>query len=170
MPDISGTGAHLDSTQLRVWTSLLDTSRILDTELEELLMEDHAMIHREYEVLVRVDGAGGRMRMSRLARQIEASPALVSQTVSKLGERGWVVRERVAGDRRGVDAVLTDDGRRALASASQPHAERIRALLLDPLGPALEVIAESLGRVADHLRMHRAGESCDNTNCPMNRD
>lgn len=168
MTQISGTGAHLDDTQLRAWTALLDTSRILDSELETALLTHHAMTHREYEVLVRVDGHGGRMRMSLLARQIEASPALISQTVAKLESRNWVQREPSHEDKRGVDAVLTGDGLVALERAAQPHAELIARLLLDPLGGSLEQVAAALSGVANHLRNHRAGSTCDDSTCPLN--
>lgn len=167
MNEITGTGAHLSPAQLRVWTALLDTSRILDTELEAAL-ELHGMKHREYEVLVRVDGAGGRLRMSVLARQIEASAALISQTVAKLEARDWVAREASDLDGRGVDAVLTTRGRSALAAAAEPHAELIRTLLLDPIKNELAVVADALDGVATHLRAHRSGARCEDANCPMN--
>lgn len=166
--DYVGTGNHLGPTELRFWTSFLDASRILETELADQLTNDFGMTHREYEVLVRVDGAGGRMRMSHLARQIEASPALISQTVSRLAERGWIERKPSPDDRRGVEAALTELGRDQLALAAGPHAELVRRLLLDPVDPAaLPLIAESLGRVADHLRAHRAGDRCDDPRCPI---
>jgi DNA-binding MarR family transcriptional regulator len=165
--EIVGTGAHLSPAQLRVWTAVLDTSRILDTELEAAL-EPHGMKHREYEVLVRVDGAGGRLRMSVLARQIEASAALISQTITKLEARDWVVREASDVDGRGVDAVLTTRGRTALAAAAGPHAQLIRTLLLDPLNDELTLVADALGGVAAHLRAHRSGARCDEPDCPMN--
>jgi len=167
MAEISGTGAHLNAAQLRVWTSLLDASRILDTELEAVLVSNHGMTHREYEVLVRIDGAGGRARMSTLARQIEASAALISQTVAKLEARGWLERTTSPEDRRGIDATLTPAGRTALATASAPHAALIERLLLDRLGDKTEAVGESLGEVADHLRAHRAGEPCSDLACPM---
>lgn len=162
-----GTGKHLSPTELRLWTSFLDTSRILETELETQLTA-FGMTHREYEVLVRVDGDGGRMRMSVLARRIEASPALVSQTVGRLVERGWLTREPSTTDKRGVEAALTDLGRRQLAAAAQPHAELVRQLLIKPMDPEhLEYIAASMGTVADHLRAHRAGEPCGQPECPI---
>ena len=167
---LRGTGAHLNSTQLRAWTSLLDTSRILDAELAAELLQNHGMTHREYEVLVRVDGAGGAERMSSLARQIEASAPLVTQTVAKLAERGWISRQPSNVDGRGVDAVLTKAGETALAAASAPHAALIRSLLLTPLGDDVEHVTRGLGVVADHLRAHRAGPGSDDPACPMRED
>lgn len=167
--EIVGTGRHLSSVELRLWTSLLDTSRILDTELEADLVENHAMTHREYEVLVRLDGWGGELRMSDLAKQIEASAPLVTQTVRRLESRGLVERRKAADDGRGVVAVLTDDGSDALAAASEPHAAIVRALLTGPLAGSLEPLAGAIGQVADHLRGHRAGTSCGDPSCPLSR-
>ena len=168
MSDYVGTGKHLGTTELRLWTSFLDASRILETELEAQLGAEFGMNHREYEVLVRVDGAGGRMRLAQLARQIEASPALISQTVTRLEERGWIQRQPSPDDRRGVEAVLTELGQTHLATAAGPHAQLVRRLLLDPIAAGdLARVAESLGNVADHLRAHRAGDACDDPHCPV---
>ena len=166
--DLDGTGGHLTADELRLWTSFLDAGRIVETEIERQLVDEHDMSHREYEVLVRLDGAGGSMRMRVLARQIEASSPLVTQTVQRLEARGWVERRPIAEDRRGVEASLLADGRAALASASRPHAELIRQLLLDPIAPDVAEVARALGTVADHLRAHRGGEVCPEPSCPLN--
>lgn len=168
MGDYVGTGSHLTPTELRVWTSFLDTSRILETELEAQLTNEFGMTHREYEVLVRVDGHGGQLRMSELARQIEASPALVTQTVGRLVDRGWIERKPSPEDRRGVEAALTTSGKDALAAAAKPHADLVCELLISRMNPDhLDAIAASLGAVADHLRSHRAGGLCDQDDCPL---
>ena len=164
-----GTGRHLDEAELRLWTALLDTGRILDTVLETDLIEDHNMTHREYEVLVRLDGAGGEMRMSTLARQIEASPPLVTQTIERLEQRDWVERLPSPDDRRGVEARLRPAGRRALRRSAGPHASLIRELLLEPMtSDELSIVGEALGRVADHLRAHRRQGDCANPDCSLN--
>ena len=166
--DLSNTGHHLIGNELRAWTTLLDASRILDTELEADLAQ-HGMTHREYEVLVRLDGYGGRMRMSALAAQIEASSPLVSQTVARLEGRGWVEREPAADDGRGVEAVLTSTGSEALRTAAKPHAALLRELLIEPLGDDLPAVAEALSRAADHLRSHRRDGDCDDPTCSLNQ-
>lgn len=166
--ELAGTGRHLSTVELRAWTSFLDASRIIDTELENHLTTEHDMSHREYEVLVRLDGHGGRMRLSVLARQIEASAPLITQTIDRLERRSWVSREQAIDDKRGVDAVLAPQGRDALAAAAGAHAELIRTLLLERLGPNLDPVAATLGTVADHLRSHRLGQDC-NDDCPLNQ-
>jgi|GEM_PF-3763028 len=172
MPDeksqLAGTASHLSATEMQLWTGFLDASRIIETELEAQLSGDFDMTHREYEVLVRIDGAGGHMRMSTLARQIEASPQLVSQTVDRLAERGWVKRQPSPTDRRGVEAALTTDGRSKLAQAAGPHAELVRQLLIQPMDSKhLQTVAASIGATADHLRRHRSGKSCADPNCSL---
>lgn len=165
---LNGTGRFLSSAELQAWTGLLDTARILDAEIERDLVADHCMTHREYEVMVRLDGHGGSLRMTTLASQIEASSPLVSQTVRRLEDRGWVGRRRSADDGRGVEAFMTPEGSAALRSASEPHAEIIRALLTDGLGEDLSVVGEALTRVANHLRRHRRGDACEDSSCPLN--
>lgn len=166
--DLVGTGNHLTPTELKLWTSFLDTSRMLETELAEQLVSSFGMTHREYEVLVRVDGANGEMRMSTLGRQIESSPALTTQTIDRLVERGWIERRASKEDRRGVEAALTGLGRSKLAAAAGPHAELVRRLLITPMDPDhLDAVATSLSTVANHLRSHRSGEACDDQDCPV---
>jgi len=167
MSEYSGTTAHMSSDELRAWTSFLDAGRIIETEASRQLVNEHGMTHREYEVLVRVDGAGGRQRMSVLASQIEASAPLITQTVARLETRGWVDRQSSDDDGRGVYAQLTDEGERALRDAAGPHARLIQQLLTERLGADLDVVARALGAVADHLRMHRAGQMCDDPSCPV---
>ena len=162
-----GTGAHLTADELRVWTSLLDVIRIVDSEAEANLVANHDMSHREYEVLVRVDGAGGTARMSTLARQIEASAPLITQTVARLESRGWIERKPSTDDRRGVDAELTESGKAALKAAAKPHAELVRSILLAPMRDRLELIADVVEPIAQHLRAHRAGDSCEIVDCVM---
>lgn len=129
----AGTGVHMTPGQLRAWTRFLEASRRLEHALAAHLKADHGMLHSEYEILVRVDGAGGKMRMGVLASQIVESHSMVSHTVSRLEERGWVRRDRSAEDGRGFDVVITERGSRDLGEASQKHAALIKELLLADL-------------------------------------
>lgn len=143
----------MTTVELKAWTRFLDASRLVEELLAAHLTRNHAMNHSEYEVLVRLDGAGGSMRMSELARLVVASRPKLSYTVDQLERRGWVRRLPVATDGRGVEAVLTGPGRDALADAAIGHAELIRSSLLDRLTESeIEMIGEAMDRVSRGIR------------------
>lgn len=155
--ELVGTGAHLSVVELRAWTRFLDSSRMLEEVLADHLVADHAMSHSEYEILVRLDGDGGHMRMSVLAARVVASPSRLSYTIDQLQQRGWVERRPAADDGRGVEAWLTGPGRRALADAAPEHAELIRRYLLSRMSPAeLRTVGDALDRVVDGLLRRRS--------------
>ena len=152
-PDIVGTGAHLTTAELRAWTRFLDASRLIEDVLAAHVSRDHDMNHGEYEVLVRLDGARGRMRMAQLASQVVATPSKLTYTADRLEERGWIQRRSLASDGRVVVAELTPDGRAALAEAAKGHAELIRHHLLSHLDPAgMDALAAAMDRVIDSVR------------------
>ena len=165
---VDGTGRHLTKVELMAWTGFLDASRMLEERLAHQLSDQFGMTHREYEVLVRLDGAGGRLKMSELAQKMVASQPLMSQTVNRLEGRNWVKREASTVDRRSTETVLTDEGCAALREASAPHAAMVKKLLLDVLAKNdLGAFADSLTEAADHLRAHRRGDRCSEEQCPL---
>lgn len=120
------------------------------------------MTHSDYEVLVRLDGNGGRMRMTMLARQVVSSSQRLTHVANRLEDRGWIAREPVAEDGRGLDAVLLPAGREALAAAAGEHADLIRQFLLDDLDEhERQVIGDATDRLSAHMRVHRRGEHCE---------
>jgi DNA-binding MarR family transcriptional regulator len=156
-----GTGRHLTPAELATWTRFLDAGRLLEEVLSRHLSHDHAMTHSDYEVLVRLDGNGGSMRMATLARQVVSSAQKLTHTANRLETRGWIARRPVAEDGRGLEAVLLPPGADALAAAAGEHAELVKRFLLDPLTAAeQEVVADAMGRLAAHLRLHRSGQPC----------
>ena len=151
--DIVGTGAHLTTAELRAWTRFLDASRLIEDVLAAHVSREHDMNHAEYEVLVRLDGANGRMRMTRLASQVVATPSALTYTVDRLETRGWVRRLSLASDGRVVVAELTPDGRAALANAAAIHADLIRRHLLSHMDASeTDALAAVMGRVIDSVR------------------
>ena len=154
--DIVGTGAHLTTAELRAWTRFLDASRLIEDVLASHVSREHDMNHGEYEVLVRLDGAKGRMRMAQLASQVIAAPSRLTYTVDRLEARGWVQRRSLASDGRVVVAELTPEGRAALGAAAVRHADLIRHHLLSHLDASeTDALAAAMGRVIDSVRGER---------------
>lgn len=154
--DLRGTGAHLRDDELFAWTRFLDAARLVEELLARNLADNHSMTLSDYEVLVRLDGAGDSMRLTLLAEQCVSSKSKLTHTLNRLEERGWIRRCPVDDDGRGVVAALTTAGARALADASLGHAALIKRHLLDVWHPAeLPVIAGAMDRVSAGLRARR---------------
>lgn len=159
--DLVGTGRYLSPPELRTWTRFLDAGRLLEEVLARHVSDEHDMTHSDYEVLVRLDGAGGKMRMALLAQQVVSSAQKLTHTANRLEERGWIARRTVETDRRGLEAVLLEPGRTALAEAAVEHAELIRRFLLTPMTvEEQQIVADAMDRISSHLRVHRRGEHC----------
>ncbi len=159
--DLVGTGRHLNKSQLRTWTRFLDAGRLMEEMLAQHLTTSHGMTHSDYEVLVRLDGAMGEMRMTTLAGQVVSSAQKLTHTANRLEDRGWIYRRPVEGDGRGLTAVLTETGRAALAEAAIGHAELIKRFLLDVMtAEERKVVAASMDRVSAHCRLHRSKAPC----------
>ena len=126
----------LDEDEQRAWRAFLHaTQRLFDT-LDRELQRDTGIPHGYYEILVRLSEAPDRtLRMSELADASQSSRSRLSHAVSRLEERGWVLRRECPTDKRGSFAVLTDVGFAALAEAAPIHVEGVRRHLFDRLTP-----------------------------------
>jgi DNA-binding MarR family transcriptional regulator len=139
--------AWLDRQQQRSWRAFLVGTTLLMDRLDRDLREQHRLSLPEYEILVRLAEADGhRMRMAMLADSVSHSRSRVTHTVSRMERAGLVVRDSCVSDGRGVEAVLTDQGRAALESAAPTHVAGVRQFLVDLVD---EDDFEAVGRVFD---------------------
>ena len=165
--ELVGTGRHLTKQELFTWTRFLDAGRLLEEMLATHVTREHQMTHSDYEVLVRLDGAGGAMRMTVLAAQVVSSAQKLTHTANRLEQRGWIERVPAEGDGRGLVATLTPAGRSALADAAVGHAALIKQFLLDDLAPDDQIrLGDTMERLATHMRVHRRGEPCPRCDRP----
>src|SRR5215210_5294661 len=120
----------LDAEEQRTWRAFLGATQLLFEQLDRELQRDAGMPHAYYEILVRLSEAPGRvLRMSELADRSGSSRSRLSHAVSRLEDLGWVRREECPTDRRGLLAVLTDEGAAVLAAAAPGHVEAVRRQL-----------------------------------------
>jgi DNA-binding MarR family transcriptional regulator len=90
--------------------------------------------------------------MSELAERSMSSRSRLSHAVARLEAKGWVRREPCPSDRRGLLAVLTDEGFAHLAAAAPGHVEGVRTHLLDQLMPEQIVqLREISTAIVEHL-------------------
>jgi DNA-binding MarR family transcriptional regulator len=159
----------LDASQQRAWRAFLMGSTALMEQLDRDLRDRHDLSLPEYEVLVRLsESADWELRMAELADSVQNSRSRMTHTVARMERAGLVVRRSCASDRRGVLAVLTDDGYRKLVEAAPDHVESVRTALIDVLAPHdLEVVGRAFGEVLAQLGPSRcpqlSGEATSNT-------
>src|SRR3954462_2597087 len=124
------TARWLTADEQRAWRAYLESTKVLMDALDRQLQREAGIPHAYYEILVRLSEADGRaLRMSELADSTRSSRSRLSHAVARLEERGWVVREDCATDRRGQVARLTDAGFAMLEAAAPGHVDAVRELV-----------------------------------------
>jgi DNA-binding MarR family transcriptional regulator len=122
----------LDREQQASWRAYIMGTELLQHQLDRELREEHEISFSEYEILVRLSEAeGGRMRMALLADAMSHSRSRVTHTIARMEKADLVVRHAAESDRRGVEAVMTDQGRQKLVEAAPTHVRGVRKHLVD---------------------------------------
>lgn len=143
----------LSETEQVSWRAYLHGSRLLEVALDADLSAVGVSLP-EYEILSMLSEADGeRMRMSSLADLVVQSRSRVTHTASRLQARGLVTREPSAEDGRGVELVLTAEGREAVTRLARVHVESVRRHFVDLLAPAqFEELGAAMAVVHEHGR------------------
>ncbi len=139
----------LSAAQQNSWRAYIMGTELLRHQLDRELREEHDISTSEYEILVRLsETADGRMRMALLADAMSHSRSRVTHTISRMERADLVVREASQADGRGVEAVMTEQGRRVLVEAAPTHVRGVREHLVDLASP--EDFA-ALGRIFNEV-------------------
>jgi DNA-binding MarR family transcriptional regulator len=134
---ISSVNPSLTPVELAAWRGLLRAHAALVRDLDAELNERHDLSLHEYEVLLTLaDATDGRMRMSELATAVVLSQSGLTRLVDRLVRDGSVARLRCEGDRRGLNAELTEAGKRRYLEARMTHLAGVRSRFFDHLSDA----------------------------------
>jgi DNA-binding MarR family transcriptional regulator len=111
-----------DGTWWDAWRGVLfATTRVLQAT-EPVLQERTGLSLAFLDVLSRLhDTPDRRLRMQELAERSLFTRSGMTRLVDRIEKTGFVHRERVPGDRRGVFVILTDEGERAFLPAMAQH-------------------------------------------------
>src|SRR5256885_15470824 len=117
----------LDERQQRVWQGYLHLNQDLIAVLEQQLTRDSGLSGADYRVLVPLSEApDGLLRARDLGADIGWDRSRLSHHLSRMENRGLIIREECAEDARGLMVRLTKAGRRAIEEAAPGHAEAVR--------------------------------------------
>jgi len=126
--------AHLPAGQAEAWMGLLRAHRRLTRQLDASLQARHGLTLSSLELLGRLAAAEQhRMRIARLAEQIDLSVSRTSRIIDTLEHRDVVRRQACAEDSRATNVELTEAGLALTGEAQQAHLTDVRREFIDRL-------------------------------------
>jgi DNA-binding MarR family transcriptional regulator len=146
----------LSDTEQAAWIGFLTVHSLITRELDSRLVAVHRMPLVEYEVLLKLSIAGGRMRMSELADAALLSRSGLTRIVDELEALQLITREPDDSDGRVLIATLTAAGSKRFLAARRTHLANLRQLFLDRLSD--EQVA-GLGEIWHAIAAHLPPES-----------
>lgn len=142
-----------DDPRIEAFGMLLETHNELVNATSATLEEIAGLPVPWLGVLIRLARSPGeRLRMTELARDMTMSTSGLTRLVDRIEAAGHVRRERCPDDRRGLLAVLTDEGR-SLAQATAPaHLDDLERLFAALSADELTALTDLLRRIRNHIR------------------
>ncbi len=102
--------ARLEIEQKEAWASVLLGYNRIANEIDRRLKVAGAVSLSIYDVLLALEMAGGKLKMSDLASQASFSTSGITRAVDRIEQKGWIERSADKGDRRATWAELTPAG------------------------------------------------------------
>jgi DNA-binding MarR family transcriptional regulator len=126
----------LTDEEQSVWRAYLHATTLLEDHLDRQLQRDAGMPHMYYGLLVQLSQAPRhQLRMTELAKHAKITRSRLSHAVARLEKSGWVRREDCPSDKRGQNAVLTEEGYEMLRRSAPGHVSAVRQAMFDRLTP-----------------------------------
>lgn len=147
--------ATLDDERIEALGMLLEAHNEVHNELRRRLEASHDVPVAWVGVMIALARSPERrLRMTELARDLTMSTSGLTRLIDRIEAAGYVRREACPEDRRGLWAVLTDDGFRVLGEVAPAHLDDVEELVAGALGPhELVQLTDLLRRVRDHVRV-----------------
>ena len=129
-----------------VWNRALAMHARVERELALALQRRHGMGLSEFRALEHLhQSETSELRMQDLADKVGLEPSSVSRLVGRLETAGFAFKDLCPSDKRGVYAVITDDGRERYQAARATYGEALSSALntlaADPeLGPMVQAM------------------------------
>jgi DNA-binding MarR family transcriptional regulator len=147
----------LSENEQRAWRAQVRLTVLLYRQLDRDLAPFGLSVS-DYEILVALSEAPEyRLRMTDLADEITQSRSRLSHQITRMESRGLVRRDACEGDKRGMFAVLTDDGLATIERVAPAHVESVRRHFMDWLTPAqMSSITQVYEPIVAHLKKIRS--------------
>jgi DNA-binding MarR family transcriptional regulator len=123
-------GTWLTADEQRAWRTYVRMSSLLPAHLNRQLQRDSGLTLPEYQVLVQLSEAPGRLlRPYQICEALNWEQSRLSHQLTRMQRRGLVARQECEADGRGAFVALTPDGASAIDSAAPGHVAAVRQLI-----------------------------------------
>jgi DNA-binding MarR family transcriptional regulator len=127
-------GRWLDDEERLAWLAYVDAATLLDDYLNRQLRRDAGLTHGDYTLLAHLSAVPGHaLSMSQLAERLRITRSLLTHTVGRLEQAGYVSRAGDPANGRARLALLTEHGLAKLEQAAPGHVAAVRRALFDVL-------------------------------------
>ncbi|MFI7869746.1 MarR family winged helix-turn-helix transcriptional regulator [Streptomyces salinarius] len=131
------------------WCALSLLHGRIESHLERALQTGHGLSVREYsllDVLSRQhDGEGGHLQMKQVADSVVLSQSATTRLVTRLEDRGLLMRYLCPTDRRGIYTNVSEEGLRLLEEARPTNEAALREALAEAAeDPQLEPLVRTV--------------------------
>ena len=104
------TASEHPDQRIVAWRLFMESAGSLIALIDSAVQQAAQLSIHEFDVLLNLDDAGGRLRMGELATAITFSKSGLTRLIDRLVAAGLVQREAVPEDRRATEVVLTSAG------------------------------------------------------------
>lgn len=158
----------MDLAERQAWQHYLEAVLRLDAALNRLLSDEHQLFLIDLRVLdILAKSSDGSARMSDLAGALATTRRQMTKRIDRLEERALVRRGPDPQDRRGVAALITDDGRSMVDQARITYAHGVASYLLGSLSARqVNTLAENCWRINQALRSSDRQDAPDEPTFP----
>jgi len=143
----------LDARKGQAWHDFMQMHEVLQSRLEQQLQCTSNLSNADYTVLVVLSEAPERrLRVFEMGQQMGWEKSRLHHQLTRMCQRGLVVRESDPESPRAIFAVLTDEGFAAISNAAPSHNREVQRLFFDHLtDDQVEQLGEISRRVLDGL-------------------
>jgi DNA-binding MarR family transcriptional regulator len=143
----------LEALRGQAWHDFMQMHEVLQSRLEQQLQCASNLSHADFAVLVVLSEAPERrLRVFEMGQQMGWEKSRLHHQLTRMCQRGLVVREPDPDSPRAIYAVLTDAGLAAITEAAPAHNQEVQRLFFDKISDEqVEQIGDISIRVLDGL-------------------
>ena len=141
----------------KAWRSYVAANTQIIERLDHEIQQRSHISLTDYEILsTLIASPERRVRMSELAAKVLVSRSRLTYRVDRLVDIGYLEREECSDDRRGLWAILTDQGMQAFIAAKPGHEQDIQTWFFEHLDPEeTEMLIKVTSRMRAKLESNR---------------